>query len=333
MAFYNEGYSKACRSWIENNKEFYRHFSDAVKQLRLSGMLHVYDFALTNLPNRPQSVKVGDYGEVVWVKYEKIHSDFGVRSLISWPTSLSSWAKSKEDYVYAATAWLIHGDFYETMVHQIIGCYKQEEYINKDASLYKLMQRLVNDSIVQGIKTRKDWETYESILQNIERGIIVPPKITTQKGTDNPNSDASSTDDQKGLPVEDKYRPIFNLLKCNEEIRTSVADAIAKEIEKNNSGTIIAFIKFALEKKNWIGTLGVSFSSYYSALKVLVEGRQMVSRQRSSSFYSKYQYLQNKTLDDFKNADDRHLLMEINRIWKVLDNIEQDALKKKHNPN
>jgi len=83
MAFYNEEYSKACRLWIDNNGEFYRHFTDAVKQLRLSGMLHVYDFALTNLQGRPQSIKVGDYGELVWDKYEKIHSDFGGRSLKS----------------------------------------------------------------------------------------------------------------------------------------------------------------------------------------------------------------------------------------------------------
>ena len=54
MAFYNEEYSKACRLWIDDNGEFYRHFTDAVKQLRLSGMLHVYDFALTNLQGRPQ---------------------------------------------------------------------------------------------------------------------------------------------------------------------------------------------------------------------------------------------------------------------------------------
>jgi hypothetical protein len=33
MAFYNEEYSKACRLWIDNNGEFYRHFTDAVKQL------------------------------------------------------------------------------------------------------------------------------------------------------------------------------------------------------------------------------------------------------------------------------------------------------------
>jgi hypothetical protein len=89
MAFYNEEYSKACRLWIDNNGEFYRHFSDAVKQLRLSGMLHVYDFALTSLQDRPKSIKVGNYGELVWEKYETIHSDFGVRSLISWPISSS----------------------------------------------------------------------------------------------------------------------------------------------------------------------------------------------------------------------------------------------------
>ena len=333
MAFYNEEYSKACRLWIDNNGEFYRHFSDAVKQLRLSGMLHVYDFALTNLPNRPMSIKVGDYGEVVWTKYEKIHSNIGIRSLISWPMSLSSWAKSKEDYAYAATAWLIHGDFYETLVHQIIECYEQGEYKNKETSLYDLMQRLVSDSIVLGIKTRKDWETYETKLHNIGNCVIVPPKMTTQRGTANPDCGTSAKDGQKGLPVEDKYLPIFNLLKCDEEIKISVADAIAKEITKNNSGTIIAFVRIALEKKDWIGTIGVSFSAYHDALKILVKGNKLVSRQRSSGFYSQYQYLRNRNIEDFKNADDRDMLLEINRIWKVFDNIEQDALKKKHSPN
>lgn len=331
MAFYNEEYSKACRLWIDKNDEFYRHFTDAVKQLRLSGMLHVYDFALTNLQGRPQSIKVGDYGELVWDKYEKIHSDFGVRSLISWPIS-SSWFKKKGKYIYAATSWLIHGDFFETLVHQITECYKQKEYKNKETSLYDLMQRLVNDSIALGIKTRKNWETYESKLHYIENGIIVPSKTTTQRVSPNINSDTSSKEGLEIPSLEEKYQPISDLLKCDDEIKISVADAIAREIQKNNSGTIIAFIRIALEKKDWIGTLGVSFSAYYDALKVLVEGQKMVSRQRSSGFYSKYQYLRKRNLTDFKNVDDRDLLIEINRIWKVFDNIEQEAQKKKINP-
>lgn len=331
MAFYNEEYSKACRSWIDNNRDFYRHFTDAVKQLRLSGMLHVYDFALTNLQDRPQSIKTGDYGELVWDKYEKIHSDFGVRSLISWPMP-SSWFEKKAEYVYAATSWLIHGDFFETLVHQITECYKLKEYKNKETSLYDLMQRIVNDSIVLGIKTRKSWETYESKLHYIENGIIVPPKTTTKGTTTNMGSDTSSKEGTEIPSIEEKYRLIFNLLKCDDEIKTSVADAISKEIEKNNSGTIIAFIRIALEKKDWIGTLGVSFSAYYDALKELVETQTMVSRQRCSGLYSKYQYLRNRHLEDYNNNDDRDLLIEINRIWKVFDNIEQEALKKKNNP-
>lgn len=138
MAFYNEEYSKACRLWIDDNGEFYRHFTDAVKQLRLSGMLHVYDFELTNLQGRPQSIKVGDYGEIVWDNYEKIHSVFGVRSLISWPIS-SSWFEKKEEYVYAATSWLIHGDFYDTLVLRSLKSYKLEEYDNKEVSLGDLI--------------------------------------------------------------------------------------------------------------------------------------------------------------------------------------------------
>ena len=338
MAFYNEEYSKACRLWIDNNGEFYRHFTDAVKQLRLSGMLHVYDFALTNLQGRPQSIKVGDYGELVWDKYEKIHSDFGVRSLISWPIS-SSWFEKKGKYIYTATSWLIHGDFYETLVLRCLKCYILEEYDNKEVSLGDLITRFLIDSTVIGAKTKSDWYKFLEDIEPLNNGSYAFSfrKIIDKwdkKLEDKPDSDSllpSEVHDEhdEGKGVEESLGSLASMLKCDDDKKkAAVIMAIADEIKSNNTGERIAFIKLALEKNAMIDPK-LSFSPFYEALtesiNPFMEGEKPVSRVYSSKIYSASWCLLNRTDDNCRNEKEKTQLIELNRICEVLKAAENNA--------
>ena len=338
MAFYNKEYSKACRLWIDDNGEFYRHFTDAVKQLRLSGMLHVYDFALTNLQDRPQSIKVGDYGEIVWDNYEKIHSDFGVRSLISWPIS-SSWFEKKGEYVYAATSWLIHGDFYDTLVLRSLKSYKLEEYDNKEVSLGDLITRFLIDSTVMGAKTKSDWYKFLEDIEPLNNGSYAFSfrKIMDKwdkKVEDEPDSDAllpSETHDEheEGKATAESLGSLANMLKCSDDKKkAAVIMAIADEIKSNNTGERIAFIKLALRKNAMIDPK-LSFSPFYDALidsiVPFMKGIKPVSRPFSSNIYSASRFLLNRTDDNCKNEKEKTQLIELNRICEVLKAAENNA--------
>ncbi len=328
MAFYNEEYSKACRLWIDNNGEFYRHFSDAVKQLRLSGMLHVYDFALTSLQDRPKSIKVGNYGELVWEKYETIHSDFGVRSLISWPIS-SSWFEKKSEYAYSATSWLIHGDFYETLVLRSLKSYQLGEYDNKEVSLSDLITRFLIDSTEMGAKTISDWYKFLKDIEPLNNGSfaftfskILERFVKKLEGNAKPDILLPSGTHDEGRGMTESQSSLASMLKCNEDKKkAAVIMAIADEIKSNNTGERIAFIKLALEKNAMIDPK-LSFSPFYEALtesiNPFMEGEKPVSRVYSSKIYSASVCLLNRTDDNCRNEKEKTQLIELNRICDVL---------------
>ena len=328
MAFYNEEYSKACRLWIDNNGEFYRHFSDAVKQLRLSGMLHVYDFALTSLQDRPQSIKVGNYGELVWEKYETIHSDFGVRSLISWPIS-SSWFEKKSEYAYSATSWLIHGDFYETLVLRSLKSYQLGEYDNKEVSLSDLITRFLIDSTEMGAKTISDWYKFLEDIEPLNNGSfaftfskILERFVKKLEGNAKPDILLPSGTHDEGRGMTESQSSLASMLKCNEDKKkAAVIKAIADEIKSNNTGERIAFIKLALEKNAMIDPK-LSFSPFYEALtegiNPFMKGEKPVSRVYSSKIYSASVCLLNRTDDNCRNEKEKTQLIELNRICDVL---------------
>jgi hypothetical protein len=328
MAFYNEEYSKACRLWIDNNGEFYRHFTDAVKQLRLSGMLHVYDFALTSLQDRPQSIKVGNYGELVWKKYETIHSDFGVRSLISWPIS-SSWFEKKSEYAYSATSWLILGDFYETLVLRSLKSYQLGEYDNKEVSLSDLITRFLIDSTEMGAKTISDWYKFLKDIEPLNNGSfaftfskILERFVKKLEGNAKPDILLPLGTHDEGRGMTESQSSLASMLKCNEDKKkAAVIKAIADEIKSNNTGERIAFIKLALEKNAMIDPK-LSFSPFYEALtesiNPFMEGEKPVSRVYSSKIYSASVCLLNRTDDNCRNEKEKIQLIELNRICDVL---------------
>ena len=341
MAFFDEEYLNVCRDWINNNRDFYNSKIDKAKTLEIGGLLHMYQLVLENIPANPLSPKAGEYGDVVKKYHKLIHSTFGVKALISGAKSLSSFFMSDEDVVLFSTSWLIHGDFYENLVYQIIDSYNNSGFRKKELSLFELKNRILYESILLGVRTLEDWQRYDREMKEIKGWTILPDdfvaptplgqnekiyqeELPADKSANKPGKNKEGKNDADS-------NTFFSMLKCDENIKESVIKALVNEIISNNSSDRIANIRLALERKKWIDS-EVSFLQFYNAFDLAIkplteEDFHLISRGRGSNVYSTNRYLfvreEKKRLSD----DEEARLYEIERICMILDNIETNAVK------
>ena len=200
MAFYNKKYTDDCRAWISKNQNLYENTIDNIKSfLELGGLLHIYGVAVDNMPDRSLFLKYEDYKKYVKPYHKFIHSVTGVRTLLSRANPSFSILSSEEEIVYFCLSWLIQGDFYETLIYQIITCYDYPNNKNRQRGLKVLKNRFINESIYLGIKTIDDWDEYDKDIKEIKGWTVlsedfVAPQTLGQEG-DSPI--VPSTDDNK----------------------------------------------------------------------------------------------------------------------------------------
>lgn len=340
MAFFDEEYSNVCRDWITNNRDFYSSKIDKAKTLEIGGLLHMYQLALENIPVNPLSPIAGEYGDVVKKYHKLIHSTFGVKALISGANSLSSFFMSDEDVVLFSASWLIHGDFYENIVYQIIDSYNNSGFRKKELSLFELKNRILYESILLGVRTLEDWQRYDREMKEIKGWTILPddfvaPTPFGQNG--NKYQEELPTDKSADKPEKNKegeneaeVNTFFCLLKCDDGIKAEVVKALANEIVRTNSSDRIANIRLALERKKWIDS-EVPYLQFHnafdSAIKPLTEnGFRLISRGRGSNVYSANKYLLLREEKKQLSEDEEARLYEIKRICKLLNNIGTNAV-------
>ena len=353
MAFYNKKYTDDCRAWISKNQNLYENTIDNIKSfLELGGLLHIYGVAVDNMPDRSLFLKYEDYKKYVKPYHKFIHSVTGVRTLLSRANPSFSILSSEEDIVYFCLSWLIQGDFYETLIYQIITCYDYPNNKNRQRGLKVLKNRFINESIHLGIKTIDDWDEYDKDMKEIkERTVLsedfVAPQTLGQEGeplivpaTDDNKKEGEppivpSTDDEKegekDRTVDNKTdkAAFLNMLKCNDDKKkTAVIMAIADEIKSINSGKRIAFVMLALVKNKKIDR-ELSFLSFYEALtesiRPYIVGIKPVSRVSSSKKYYKYRFVLDLKDDNCSNEEEKEQLKELNRICNVLEAAENNA--------
>ena len=339
MAFYNKKYTDDCRAWISKNQNLYENTIDNIKSfLELGGLLHIYGVAVDNMPDKSLFLKYEDYKKYVKSYHKLIHSITGVRTLLSRSDSPFSIFSSEEDVVFFCLSWVIHGDFYETLIYQIIACYDYPKFKNRQRELVALKNRFIFESILLGIKSLDDWKKYDKDMKEIKGWTVlsedfVAPQTLGQEGEPPivPATDDNKKEGEKDNTVGNKTdkAAFLNMLKCNDDKKkAAVIMAIADEIKSNNTGERIAFIKLALEKNAMIDPK-LSFSSFYEALtesiSPFMEGEKPVSRVYSSKIYSASWCLLNRTDDNCRNEKEKTQLIELNRICEVLKAAENNA--------
>lgn len=341
MAFYYKEKSDECSAWINNNQDLFDNTIDKIKQiLELGGLLHIYGVAVDNMPDKSLFVKFEDYKKYVKSYHKFIHSITGVRTILSRSDSPFSIFSSQEDVISFCSSWVVLGDFYETLVYQIIACYGYEKYKFRQRELKALKSRFIFESIYLGIKTLDDWKKFHADMKEIKGWTVLsddfePPTSTKTEDESAvlPTIDNIDKEKKKSNPCDNSTdkESFSNMLKCDADIKDEVIKALANEIISNNSSDRIANIRLALERKKWIDS-EVSFLQFYKAFDIAIkplteEGFHLISRGRGNNAYSPNRYLfvreEKKRLSD----DEEARLYEIERICTILDNIETNAVK------
>lgn len=341
MAFYNKEKSDDCSAWINKNQDLYENTIDKIKSfLELGGLLHIYGVAVDNMPDRSLFLKYEDYKKYVKSYHKLIHSITGVRTLLSRSDSPFSIFSSEEDVAFFCLSWVIHGDFYETLIYQIIACYDYKKYKSRQQGLKALKNRFIYESIYLGIKTLDDWNKYHADMKEIKGWTVLSDDFvapTSTKAEDEstilPAIDNIDMEEKKSIPsnnLTDKDN-FSNILKCDAEIKDEVIRALANEIHNINTSDRIANIRLALEKKEWIDK-EVSFLQFYNtfnlAIKpILGEQFRLISRGKGSNVYSANKYLLLREEKKQLSEDEEARLYEIKRICKLLNNIGTNAVK------
>ena len=339
MAFYNEEYSNTRKEWISNNQVFYNSKIENAKTLEIGGLLHMYQLALENMPVNPLSPKAGEYGKVVKKYHKLIHSTFGVKTLIAGANSLSAFFMSNEEVILFSTSWLIHGDFYENLVYQIIDSYNKPGFKKKEVQLKELKNRIIYESILLGVRTLEDWQKYHKDMDEIKGWTIIPDDFVAPTPFDPEKESCQEEPPQKEQKTEkNKEREkdidpnaFFSMLKCDDSIKENVIKTLASEIVSNNSSDRIANIRFALERKKWIDS-EISFLPFYIAFDLAIkpfteEGFHLISRNKGSKVYHNNPTLLLHEQKGQLNKEEEQRLFEVERICKLLDDLKSNAEK------
>ena len=339
MAFYNEEYSNTRKEWISNNQDFYNSKIENAKTLEVGGLLHMYQLALENIPVNPLSPKAGEYGKVVKKYHKLIHSTFGVKTLIAGANSLSAFFMSNEEAILFSTSWLIHGDFYENLVYQIIDSYNKPGFKKKEVLLKELKNRIIYESILLGARTLEDWQKYHRDMNEIKGWTIVPDDFVAPTPFDpekeacqeEPPQKENKTEKNKEREKDIAPNTFFSMLKCDDSIKEGVIKILADEIVSSNTKDRIANIRFALERKKWIDN-EISFLQFYNAFAQAIkpfteEGFHLISRNKGSKVYYNNPTLLLHEQKEQLNAEEEQRLFEVERICKLLDDLKSNAEK------
>ncbi len=341
MAFYYKEKSDECSTWINNNQDLFDNTIDKIKQiLELGGLLHIYGVAVDNMPDKSLFVKFEDYKKYVKSYHKFIHSITGVRTILSRSDSPFSIFSSQEDVISFCSSWVVLGDFYETLVYQIIACYGYEKYKFRQRELKALKSRFIYESIYLGIKTLDDWKKFHADMKEIKGWTVLsndfePP--TSTKAEDEsavlPTVDNIDNEKKKSNPCDNSTdkESFSNMLKCDADIKDEVIKALANEIISNNSSDRIANIRFALERKKWIDS-EISFLPFYIAFDLAIkpfteEGFHLISRNKGSKVYHNNPTLLLHEQKGQLNKEEEQRLFEVERICKLLDDLKSNAEK------
>lgn len=339
MAFYNEEYSNTRKEWISNNQDFYNSKIENAKTLEVGGLLHMYQLALENMPVNPLSPKAGEYGKVVKKYHKLIHSTFGVKTLIAGANSLSAFFMSNEEAILFSTSWLIHGDFYENLVYQIIDSYNKPGFKKKEVLLKELKNRIIYESILLGVRTLEDWQKYHRDMDEIKGWTIVPDDFVAPTPFDpekeacqeEPPQKENKTEKNKEREKDIAPNTFFSMLKCDDSIKEGVIKILADEIVSSNTKDRIANIRFALERKKWIDN-EISFLLFHNAFAQAIkpfteEGFHLISRNKGSKVYYNNPTLLLHEQKEQLNEEEEQRLFEVERICKLLDDLKSNAEK------
>ena len=150
--------------WIKSNRNFYYKYVRAIRKdnftekgkVPLAAYMHIYDFAMSQIPNLPESVKFGSYGNL----FENYYGKYGFSKLLG----MLAQVLNKDMFLYlqaqkntqklkdAILYWVLLDDFHFFLMCKIGKC----ENILEE-KLRELELQIIQNSMVLEIKDKAYW--------------------------------------------------------------------------------------------------------------------------------------------------------------------------------
>lgn len=307
-----EEYKKQLSEWKNEHTDFYNEYVHALKSKRstLATYMHVYEFAIKQIPNLPSNIELGACQDLFNIYYEKygfseligmlasvIGNDkfFGIKSLIQ-----------RNKLKKAIAAWLILGDLHSCIINKIISYPNKSNY---EDSLHKLLCRIIKNSFITEIKDEKYWCSIQRKKQLFSNDKEMDDLLAQIKKEIVESKDSESS--QQKVLVEEKHVQCIEQKKqkagrgkkfkgfegktLEEFIEYSTGNQykakiytpkIVDQLTKCSSGEDLAALAVALEKLNIINRIdsgGVSmfWNLLYNECRTIVKYEQMNEKYRN----------------------------------------------------
>lgn len=153
-----EEIKKKLQVWIESNRDFYNRYVRAIRKGRatLVAYMHIYDFAMSQIPNLPVSIKYGSYGNL----FENYYGKFGFNKLLGMLAQVLDndvflylqAQKNTQNLKYAILYWVLLDDFHFCLICKMKDCEKNLEEKLRDIEL-----QIIQNSIILEIENEQYW--------------------------------------------------------------------------------------------------------------------------------------------------------------------------------
>ena len=237
-----EEYKKELENWRKEHTSFYNECLHAMKNRKatLAAFMHIYDYAMSELPSLPEQVELGACEDLFMIYHEK--SSFN---------GMSGMLNLLEKLKMALLTWLVIGDLHTCIINKTARHPNKDDY---EEGLRKLQYRLIRNSLITELKNANYWSSQrifdklllskEELKQCLESHVLTIPEAPKEiQQSTNKRGRKSKFEDLKDKSLE-------GFIEYSTGSRNNVdayVEKIVQQLEHCTMGEDLAALTIALE--------------------------------------------------------------------------------------
>ena len=252
-----EEYKKELENWRKEHTSFYNECLHAMKNRKatLAAFMHIYDYAMSELPSLPEQVELGACEDLFMIYHEKssFNGMSGMLNLLCYYDKIF-YAKcllQKEKLKMALLTWLVIGDLHTCIINKTARHPNKDDY---EEGLRKLQYRLIRNSLITELKNANYWSSQrifdklllskEELKQCLESHVLTIPEAPKEiQQSTNKRGRKSKFEDLKDKSLE-------GFIEYSTGSRNNVdayVEKIVQQLEHCTMGEDLAALTIALE--------------------------------------------------------------------------------------
>ena len=253
-----EEYKKELENWRKEHTSFYNECLHAMKNRKatLAAFMHIYDYAMSELPSLPEQVELGACEDLFMIYHEKssFNGMSGMLNLLLCYYDKIFYAKcllQKEKLKMALLTWLVIGDLHTCIINKTARHPNKDDY---EEGLRKLQYRLIRNSLITELKNANYWSSQrifdklllskEELKQCLESHVLTIPEAPKEiQQSTNKRGRKSKFEDLKDKSLE-------GFIEYSTGSRNNVdayVEKIVQQLEHCTMGEDLAALTIALE--------------------------------------------------------------------------------------